>query len=119
MLAARDAGVTLAMGFDRSPHGANALELVRMVEGGLTPMQGIVAATSGGAEALGLPELGHIRPGAIADLVVVDGDPLADIKVLNRPASIWLVLQAGDPLSGALLDPTSAVVALGRFPHPV
>ena len=105
LLAARDAGVTLAMGFDSSPHGANALELVRMVDGGLTPMQGIVAATSGSAAALGLPELGRIRPGGTADLVVIDGDPLEDIHLLVRPDRVWLVLQGGQPVAGALRDP--------------
>jgi len=102
--AARDAGVTLAMGFDSAPHGANALEVVRMVEGGLTPMQGLVAATSGSAAALGLPEIGRIAPGAVADLVVVDGDPLADVRLLTRPERIWLVIQQGRPIAGAILD---------------
>jgi imidazolonepropionase-like amidohydrolase len=105
LLAARDAGVTLAMGFDSSPHGGNALELIRMVEGGLTPGQGIAAATSGGATALGLPDLGRVRSGAVADLVVVDGDPLGDIRILARPDRIWLVVQGGQPVAGAVRDP--------------
>ena len=105
LLAARDAGVTLAMGFDSSPHGGDALELVRLVEGGLTPMEAIVAATRGGAAALGLPQLGRIHPGAVADLLVIDGDPLEDIHLFVRPDRIWLVLQRGQPVAGAIRDP--------------
>jgi imidazolonepropionase-like amidohydrolase len=112
LLAARDAGVILAMGFDSSPHGGNALELVRMVGGGLTQMQAIVAATSGGAAALGRSDLGRISSGAIADLVVIDGDPLEDIELLVRPDRIWLVLQAGQPVAGAIRDPSPLPIAL-------
>jgi len=96
LVAAMAAGVRVAMGFDSYPLGENARELVRMVEGGLTPMQGIVAATSGSAAALGLDGLGEIRAGATADLLVVDGDPLEDPSVLLDPGRIHLVLQDGD-----------------------
>ena len=98
---ARDAGVTLAMGHDSGPPGDNAIELVRMVQGGLTPLEGIVAATRGSAVALGRQaELGTVTAGAIADLLVVDGDPLADIRVLNDPARVWLVVQGGKLVAG-------------------
>jgi imidazolonepropionase-like amidohydrolase len=99
--AAKKAGVRIAMGFDSYPLGENARELVRMVEGGLTPMQGIVAATSGSAAALGLEDLGEVRVGATADLLVVDGDPLEDPSVLQDPARIHLVMQAGIPVNAA------------------
>jgi imidazolonepropionase-like amidohydrolase len=99
--AARETGVRIAMGFDSYPLGENARELVRMVEGGLTPMQGIVAATSGSAAALGLEDIGEVRAGAIADLLVVDGDPLEDPSVLQDPTRIHLVLQAGSPVNAA------------------
>jgi imidazolonepropionase-like amidohydrolase len=89
------------MGFDSYPLGENARELVRMVEGGLTPMQGIVAATSGAAAALGLEDVGEVRAGTSADLLVVDGDPLEDPSVLQDPARIHLVLQAGRPMNAA------------------
>jgi imidazolonepropionase-like amidohydrolase len=60
-------------------HGENAIELVLMVEAGLTPMQSIVASTNNAARALGLQdEIGTIEAGKCADLLVVDGDPLAD-----------------------------------------
>jgi len=102
LVAARDAGVTLAMGHDSGPPGDNAIELVRMVDGGLTPLQGIVAATRGSATALGRDsELGTVTPGAVADLLVVDGDPLADVRVLNDPARVWLVMQEGRIVAGS------------------
>ncbi|CAN5689541.1 hypothetical protein BH18ACT11_BH18ACT11_04540 [soil metagenome] len=101
LTAAREAGVRIAMGFDSYPLGENARELVRMVEGGLTPMQGIVAATSGSAAALGLEDVGEVRVGATADLLVVDGDPLEDPSVLQDSARIHLVLQAGSPVNAA------------------
>lgn len=99
--AARAAGVRIAMGFDSYPLGENARELVRMVDGGLTPMEGLVAATSDSAVALGLEDLGMIRAGAIADLLAFDGDPLTDPDVLLDPERIHLVLQAGQPVSRA------------------
>ena len=101
LTAARAAGVRVAMGFDSYPLGENARELVRMIEGGLTPMQGIVAATSGSAAALGLEGLGEIRAGAVADLLIVDGDPLEDPSLLLDPERIHLVLQAGSPMGEA------------------
>jgi imidazolonepropionase-like amidohydrolase len=100
LVAARDAGVTLAMGHDSGPPGDNAIELVRMVEGGLTPIQGIIAATRGSATALGRDDLGTVTTGAVADLLVVDGDPLADIRLLNDLARVWLVVQGGRIVAG-------------------
>lgn len=103
--AARDAGVTIAMGFDWAPLGANALELVRMIRHGLTPLQALTAATAGGAQALGLDDqVGTIEPGKLADLVLVDGDPLREPELLMDPARISLVLQLGDPVAGAAME---------------
>jgi imidazolonepropionase-like amidohydrolase len=96
LTAAREAGVRVAMGFDSYPLGQNARELVRMVEGSLSPMQGIVASTSGSAAALGLDGLGELRAGAVADLLVIDGDPLEDPSLLLDPGCIHLVLQGGN-----------------------
>ncbi len=94
--AARAAGVTFAMGYDSGPPGANATELVRMVDGGLSALEGLTAATQGGATALGLDGAGAVEPGHAADLVAVEGDPLADVRVLTRPEAIRLVVQAGE-----------------------
>ena len=116
LAAARAAGVVLAMGHDSGPPGDNATELVRMVEGGLTPLEAIMAATSGAARALGLgDQVGLVAPGKAADLVVVDGDPLADIRVLTDRAAIWLVVQAGRPVAGRAVE--AAEGGLGLGPH--
>ena len=95
LAAAKESGVKIAMGFDSYPLGQNARELLRMVDGGLTPGEGLVAATSGAAEALGLDDVGRIEVGAAADLLVLDGDPLADPSILLDPDRIHLVLQGG------------------------
>jgi imidazolonepropionase-like amidohydrolase len=54
----------------------NARELVRTVGGGLTGTEGIIAATSDAAAALGLDDPGEIRPRSVADLLIVEGEPL-------------------------------------------
>jgi imidazolonepropionase-like amidohydrolase len=99
--AALSEGVAMAMGADAGPHGENARELVRMVEAGLSPMEAIVAATSTAARACGLEgEIGTIEAGKVADLLVVDGDPLEEPRVVLDRRRLWLVLQAGDPVAG-------------------
>jgi imidazolonepropionase-like amidohydrolase len=101
LAAARTVGVMLAMGHDSGPPGDNAIELVRMVDGGLTTMEGICAATHGSAVALGLSsELGTVTPGAVADLLVVDGDPLADVRLLRDPERVSMVVQGGKIVAG-------------------
>jgi imidazolonepropionase-like amidohydrolase len=103
--AARRAGVRLAMGFDSQPHGKSALELVRLCHAGLTPMESIVAGTANGAMACGIAaHVGRVAPGQVADLIVVDGDPLADPELLLDEARMWLVLQSGRPVAGAALE---------------
>ncbi|HZQ38748.1 MAG TPA: amidohydrolase family protein [Dehalococcoidia bacterium] len=92
------AGVTLASGTDAgtpgNQHGRNAQELRLMVEHGLSPAEAIRAATTHAAALLGLADqTGRIAPGFAADLLLVSGDPLADIAVLERPeaiAAVWL-----------------------------
>jgi imidazolonepropionase-like amidohydrolase len=89
------AGVKIAMGTDCpvAPHGQNLRELQMMVDGGLTPAQALLAATSSAAELTGLSrELGTLEPGKRADLVVVDGDPL---EFTTLPARIAAVYQDG------------------------
>ncbi|HKP19205.1 MAG TPA: amidohydrolase family protein [Gaiellaceae bacterium] len=106
LVAARDAGVRLAVGHDTSPLHAAANELLRMIEAGLTAREALVAATSGGAYALGLTaQIGTVEPGKLADLVVVDGDPLAEPALLCDRDRIWLVLRVGRPVAGAALEP--------------
>jgi imidazolonepropionase-like amidohydrolase len=121
--AARRAGVRLAMGFDSQPNGKSALELVRMCRAGLTPMEGIVAGTAGAAAACGIAaHVGRVAPGLAADLIVVEGDPLAEPEVLLDEARIWLVIQSGRPVAGAALEarpPGLPVDEPGPAPEPV
>jgi len=94
--AARAAGVRMAMGFDSMPHGQSALELVRLHDAGLTALEAIAAGTSVAADACGLGDVGRIAEGAVADLLVVDGDPVADPRLLLDAERIWMVVQAGE-----------------------
>jgi imidazolonepropionase-like amidohydrolase len=113
LAAARDAGVILAMGHDSGPPGDNAIELVRMAAGGLSALQAIEAATHGSARALGLADVGTLTPGAVADVLIVDGDPLADVSVLNTPERIWLVLKDGEPVAGRAMRDGSLLSVTG------
>lgn len=83
-----DGGVHVALGTDFEPGlqtGMPSIEMELMREAGLTPMQIIVAATKHGAHVCGLDaEVGTVEPGKIADILVVDGDPLADLNVLKN-----------------------------------
>jgi imidazolonepropionase-like amidohydrolase len=82
------AGVKIAFGTDVGGFSWTdpiAAEFSRMVELGMTPMQAIQAATSRAAELLERTgQLGVIAPGAYADVVAVDGDPVANVKVLEN-----------------------------------
>ncbi|MFI0445409.1 amidohydrolase family protein [Actinomadura sp. 6N118] len=113
LAAARAAGVPIALGHDWQPFSDAAAELVRMIRHGMSPAETLVAATATAARALGLDEhLGTVQPGKIADLVVVDGDPLAEPTVLRDRRRIWLVLQLGEPVAGQALEtPLSRVAA--------
>src|ERR671915_706653 len=87
-----EAGVRVAMGTDSgvTPHGNNLRELALMVEGGMSPMQAIVATTRTAAELMGLEEeLGTLEPGKRADLVVVDGDPLDVATLAERVEAVY------------------------------
>jgi imidazolonepropionase-like amidohydrolase len=104
LVLARKAGVRIVLGTD-APFSANAaaVELGWWVEAGATPMEAIVGGTSRAAEFLRMDHLvGSLVPGKEADLLVVDGDPLADITVLQDSANLSLVMKAGQAVSGAL-----------------
>ena len=101
--AARNAGVKIALGSDVSL-GTGA-EVQQMIQHGLTPAEALTAATSTAAQALGLAEhIGTVHEGKLADLLIVDGDPLADPQLLTDPSRIWLVLQLGAPVAGQALE---------------
>jgi imidazolonepropionase-like amidohydrolase len=84
-------------GFAWNPHGDYAKELTFFVKYvGFTPMETIVCATKTGAEILGREkEFGTLEPGKLADVLVVDGDVLADISVLERRDRFIAVMQSG------------------------
>lgn len=92
---ARKAGVPICMGGDVGvfSHGTNAREMALMVAAGMPPAQVLIAATSGNARWMRVGDrLGAIKPGLLADLVAVKGDPTVDIGALG---SIRLVVKGG------------------------
>ena len=84
-------------GFAWNPHGTYARDLLLFVDVlGFTPMETLVAATRMGGEVMGMgEELGQIKPGYLADLLLVDGDPLADIKRLQSQAALLVIMKDG------------------------
>ncbi|MCI0664716.1 MAG: amidohydrolase family protein, partial [Acidobacteria bacterium] len=81
------ADVKIAYGTDAGvyPHGGNGKQFVHMVKWGMTPMQAIQAATVNAADLLGWNgRVGEITPGAFADIIAVDGDPLKDVSEFER-----------------------------------
>jgi imidazolonepropionase-like amidohydrolase len=90
------AGVKVGFGTDAAvyPHGLNAHEFAVMVKLGVTPLQAIQAATINDADLLGWSDkVGTIEPGKWADIVAVDGDPLADVTTLER---VRFVMKGGE-----------------------
>ncbi len=96
---AAEAGVKIAVGtdsIDDEMHGKNARELELMIRYGFTPMQAIVAATKTSAEACRVDsKVGTLEPGKLADLLVVDGNPLDDITILQDQSRLLLVMKEG------------------------
>jgi imidazolonepropionase-like amidohydrolase len=89
---ARALNVPIALGTDAGvgAHGANGREFTLLVEwGGLTPMRAIVAGTMNAAKLLGWEDrIGSLTPGKLADVVAVAGDPIRDIRAMERPAFV-------------------------------
>ena len=123
---ALEAGVEIASGSDiGSPgcaHGRSAHELTLLVEFGMTPLQAITAATKTSARMLGRDDLGTLAEGKLADLVIVDGDPLTEIAILEDAARIELVMKNGeicfdrrpeprDPRGGGAVVPATRITA--------
>jgi imidazolonepropionase-like amidohydrolase len=100
-----DAGVPVAMGTDTGAQVGRwqgyfeHVEMELMVKAGLTPMQTLVAATGGAARVMKLDsQLGTLQPGKWADLLVLNADPLADIRNTRQIDSVWI---AGRRLTSA------------------
>ncbi|HZQ08794.1 MAG TPA: amidohydrolase family protein, partial [Anaerolineae bacterium] len=96
---AKSAGVKIVTGSDAGfqvYHGENACELEELVKGGFTPSEAIHAATRLAAECLNMQrEIGTLEAGKYADVVIVDGDPLQDIRILLDPKKIARVYKGG------------------------
>ena len=97
---AKERGVKIAFGsdsgFNAQKHGTNGREFIQYVKAGFTPMEAIVCATRNNAEMLDLlDEIGTVETGKLADLVLVDGDPLADISILANADNITMVMRSG------------------------
>jgi imidazolonepropionase-like amidohydrolase len=89
------AGVPVAMGSDVGPfpHGTQAREFVLMVKYGMTPLAALQAGTINGAKLLGWQgQIGALKPGYLADIIAVPGNPLADISVLQK---VTFVMKGG------------------------
>jgi imidazolonepropionase-like amidohydrolase len=97
---AHQAGVPIAMGTDAGTpfnrHGENLREMELLIKTGFTPMEAIVAATKTGSEVLGLEKkIGTLEKGKLADLIVVDGDPIRDISLLQKKDKILAIMKEG------------------------
>ena len=94
-------------GFAWNPHGDYARELSFFVNYvGFSPLEVLTCATKNGAVLLGRShEIGTIEPGKLADLLIVDGDPVADITVLEKRDRFIAVLQGGVIRAGQLAAP--------------
>ena len=99
------AGVKVAFGTDAGvyPHGDNAKQFFYMVKYGLTPARAIRSATSDAAELLGKTgSVGKVAPGLFADLIAVEGDPLADVTSLEK---VGFVMKGGKVVRDGLSHP--------------
>jgi imidazolonepropionase-like amidohydrolase len=99
------AGIAMAAGGDlgnRYPHGTNAREIEFLARAGLTPLEALRAATTVAARAIKRPDVGMLAPGKRADVLIFDGDPVADIASLQDPRRIAAVLQDGELVAGRI-----------------
>ena len=96
---ALEAGVEVVAGCDAGAfiHGNNAHELTCLVERGMKPMDAILAATGRAANCLGMADtIGSIKAGLKADMILVEGDPLADVSILEYGGAVRWVMKGGE-----------------------
>jgi imidazolonepropionase-like amidohydrolase len=113
---AHEAGVKIAMGTDcgtpLNVAGKNALELELLTQNGLSAAEALMATTRVAAEAIGIQDrVGTLEPGKWADIILVQGDPLADIRVLQQAERVSAVIKAGRIMKASSPHMT---VAVGR-----
>ncbi len=92
---AMKAGVPICMGGDVGvfTHGKNWLEMEAMQRAGMSPAQVLISATSRNAKILHLSDRGEVKPGLLADLVVIDGDPTKNVSAVEH---VRLVMKGGE-----------------------
>lgn len=95
-------GLKIGAGTDFFPGPDNAMELEMLVGLGMKPMAAIQAATKTGAEVLLRDDIGTLEAGKLADVIVVEGDPLQDISILRNADRIRTVLQEGRVVKDSL-----------------
>ncbi|HYI94589.1 MAG TPA: amidohydrolase family protein [Bryobacteraceae bacterium] len=111
-----DSGVTVVTGSDSAGGLTSLIEIILHVESGLTPMQALRAATINAQKMVGRDkDAGTIQPGKVADLVLLDGNPLADIR---NVAKLNRVFRAGVALSRADQSPVSSKAKAKFDPNP-
>jgi imidazolonepropionase-like amidohydrolase len=110
------AGGRIAMGTDAGTpfnhHGDNAQELRYMVDMGITPMDAIRFSTANAADLMRLEKTGRVQAGAVADLLVVDGDPLENIDAVADSTHHRLIIKRGEQVQTRRGDAAPAVAAL-------
>nr|WP_295160957.1 amidohydrolase family protein [uncultured Methanobrevibacter sp.] len=97
---AYDEGVNILMGTDSGviPHGHNLEELIHLTDIGMSPDEAIASGTVNAAQYLGHDNLGLVKENYVADLILVNSNPLDDVSVLSVNDNILHVLQDGDVL---------------------
>ena len=96
---ALEAGVQVVAGCDAGAfvHGNNAHELTCLVERGMKPMDAIRASTGRAAQCLGMEDsIGSVKAGLKADLILVEGDPLEDVSILEHGSAVCWVMKDGE-----------------------
>ncbi len=101
-------------GFAWTPHGTNAKDFEYFVDMvGMSPMETLLRATKHGGEIMGRPgELGQLKPGYLADLILVDGDPVSNIRILQDRKRILAVMKDGEFFRTPEMTPQRARIAV-------